>query len=132
MIEGFLSSAKAYPANNALWVDGSFITYQELKNSASSIAATISRFKKPAFPGQCAVFASRTKTAYAAVLGAQMSSMAYIPMSPSFQDSQNLQILDEIEAVDSSTIATLSLIWLFILLIFAVICSITVTLSVTF
>ena len=94
LVDNFLSSAARYPARDALWAEGHAVSYEELGDAAGRIANTIVGNLPGARAAQCAVFAYRTVTAYAAVLGAQMAGMAYVPLNPKFPAQRNGYMLD--------------------------------------
>jgi amino acid adenylation domain-containing protein len=81
---GFLSSSRQFPERAAIEVAGHEVSYRELAQAAMRLAATI-QAKVPA--GGCpltAVFAYRSETAYAGVLGALMAGHGYVPLNRTF------------------------------------------------
>jgi amino acid adenylation domain-containing protein len=81
---GFLSSSRQFPERPAIEVARHEVSYRELAQAAMRLAATI-QAKAPA--GGCpltAVFAYRSETAYAAVLGALMAGHGYVPLNRTF------------------------------------------------
>ncbi len=81
---GFLSSSRQFPERPAIEVAGHEVSYRELAQAAMRLAATI-QAKAPAggIP-LTAVFAYRSETAYAAVLGALMAGHGYVPLKRTF------------------------------------------------
>jgi amino acid adenylation domain-containing protein len=82
--DGFLRSAAAHPDRIALEVDEQPYTYAELHGRAAAIAATLQRDLPDADPPLTAVFAARSVTAFAGVLGVLMRGHGYVPLNPGF------------------------------------------------
>lgn len=81
---GFIQSATIFPQRPALSVDGRVATYCELCESALSIAATLQAGRADGGAPLTAVFAHRSLTAFAGVLGALLAGDGYVPLNPSF------------------------------------------------
>src|SRR5947207_14930225 len=80
---GFIQSSEEFPGRPAVDVGGE-VTYCELAKRAKQIAATIQeRLTNTDIP-LTAVFAYRSETAYAAVLGALMAGHGYVPLNRTF------------------------------------------------
>jgi amino acid adenylation domain-containing protein len=80
---GFIRSSERFGERPAIDV-GHEVTYQELAQRARSIAATIQAgLTAPEVP-LTAVFAYRSATAYAGVLGALMAGHGYVPLNRTF------------------------------------------------
>jgi amino acid adenylation domain-containing protein len=80
LASGFLRSAEELPDRPALWVADEELTYAELHERAAAIAATLQAH--PADDGPLgAVFASRSTTAFAGVLGTLMGGRGYVPLN---------------------------------------------------
>ncbi|MBI1890963.1 MAG: amino acid adenylation domain-containing protein [Burkholderiales bacterium] len=94
LINNFQLSAANHPANHALYVDGAHYTYAELNRYASEIANCLAENLNSDAPPQCAIYAWRSYTAYAAVLGAGIVGMAYVPLNPQFPDERNIRVVD--------------------------------------
>jgi amino acid adenylation domain-containing protein len=77
---GFLRSAEGRAESPAVRVAGRTVTYGELREVAASLAATIQR-QPDEVPRLTAVFAHRSTTAYAGILGALMAGHGYVPLS---------------------------------------------------
>ena len=82
--EGFVSSSELYGSRPALCVEGKTLSYHQLRELASRIAATLQ-----AHPGFCktpltGVFAYRTSTAFAGVLGSLLAGHGYVPLNRTF------------------------------------------------
>src|SRR5438874_123649 len=82
--DGFLRSAAALPERTALEVEGRSLTFAELRDRAAALAATLERATPAADPPLTAVFAYRSETAFAGVLGALLRGHGYVPLHPRF------------------------------------------------
>jgi D-alanine--poly(phosphoribitol) ligase subunit 1 len=92
----FDASAHLYPARPALWVDGDITTYRELHAEASRLAAAISAFASSSdepVGRQCGLLVDRSRTGYAAILGALFAGCTYVPLNPRFPTNRLLAIL---------------------------------------
>jgi amino acid adenylation domain-containing protein len=95
LASGFLRSADLFSSRPALEVGGEVITYDELRNRATEIALTLmSRESDATGPPLTAVFASRSSTAFAAILGVLLRGHGYVPLNPRFPAHRNRVILD--------------------------------------
>lgn len=84
LLSGFARSAQRFADRPALEVEGQTLTYGELSDRSGRIAATI-RDRVPAHgPPLTAIFAARSPTAFAGVLGALAAGNGYVPLNPSF------------------------------------------------
>jgi amino acid adenylation domain-containing protein len=81
---GFLRSVDRFPDRPAIEVDGTVLSYRELHGTALSIAAAIQQSDSAPDAQFTAVFASRSPTAYAGVLGALLAGHAYVPLNRAF------------------------------------------------
>jgi amino acid adenylation domain-containing protein len=81
---GLLRSCEQFPTRGAVDVAGREVTYQELAYRAKRLAATLQVSAAPDAVPLTAVFAYRSETAYAAVLGALMAGHGYVPLNPTF------------------------------------------------
>src|SRR6187551_2699747 len=84
LLSGFLRSKEAFPDRPALEVAGETLSYAELSRRAATIAAAISKRSPDGAPPLTAVFASRSATAFAGVLGSLWAGHGYVPLNPSF------------------------------------------------
>ncbi len=84
MLSGFLRSCEAFPERPALAAAGEELNYAELGNRAAAIANAIAERSPDGAPPLTAVFASRSSTAFAGVLGALWAGHGYVPLNPSF------------------------------------------------
>src|SRR5262245_12166935 len=79
----FIRSSERFPQRPAIQM-GREITYSELAESARRIAATIQAEITTSEIPLTAVFAHRSETAYAAVLGTLMAGHGYVPLNRNF------------------------------------------------
>lgn len=85
----FARNAQQYPQNQALWVEGKYYSYAELLAEANLISQIANHT-----PGsQIALFASKSITAYAGVLGILQSGRTYVPLNPKFPAQRNASIV---------------------------------------
>lgn len=91
---GFERSCDAHPQRPALEVDGTTLSYAELRARAAAIAATLQRHAPGDDPGLTALFAARTVTAYAGVLGVLFRGHGYVPLSPKLPAERNRSMLE--------------------------------------
>jgi acyl-CoA synthetase (AMP-forming)/AMP-acid ligase II len=84
---GFLRTAELHPSRPALEVAGETVSYAELHNRATWIAAALGE------PPLTAVLAARSVTAYAAVLGALLAGHGHVPLNPRFPPRRNAAML---------------------------------------
>src|SRR5438477_2039774 len=84
LLTAFLRSFEEFPDREAIDVGGRQTTYQDLANRAKSLGATVRRALPSSEISLTAVFAYRSQTAYAGVLGALMAGHGYVPLNPTF------------------------------------------------
>jgi len=82
LLEGFLRSSERMGERTALVIGRRAWTYRELRDQAASLAATLQDADTGPGPALTAVFAARSETAYAGLLGALMRGHGYVPLSP--------------------------------------------------
>src|SRR6266699_3592553 len=80
----FLRSSEQFPTRGAIDVAGREVTYQQLSYRAKRLAATLQASALPGAVPLTAIFAYRSDTAYAAVLGVLMASNGYVPLNRTF------------------------------------------------
>jgi amino acid adenylation domain-containing protein len=97
LCDGFLASVAAYGSRPALEAGGEALTYAELFEKAASIAATLSRHEVGSEPPLTAVFAYRTVTAFAGVLGVLMRGHGYVPLNRRFPADRTRTMLQRSE-----------------------------------
>jgi amino acid adenylation domain-containing protein len=81
---GFLRSCEQFPARGAIDVAGREVTYQQLAYLAKRLATTLRTGAVPGAAPLTAVFAYRSETAYAGVLGVLMAGHGYVPLNRTF------------------------------------------------
>ena len=81
---GFMSSAARFPESPAVIVEGQTISYNELWVIARRIAATLQANPESTKVPLTAVFAYRSVTSFAAVLGALLAGNGYVPLNRTF------------------------------------------------
>lgn len=81
---GFLRSAQAHTDRPALQLDGAVLSYGQLRALAASLAHTLNAHAPAEEPALTAVFAHRSLTAYAGVLGGLFRGHGYVPLNPGF------------------------------------------------
>jgi amino acid adenylation domain-containing protein len=93
LASGFLRSTELYPERLAVEVAGTSLTYRALYQAASSIAASIGLHTPSSGPPLSGVFAARSTTAYAGVLGALLAGHGYVPLNPAFPPDRTATML---------------------------------------
>jgi amino acid adenylation domain-containing protein len=78
---GFLNSVQAFGERPALEVAGEALSYEALFRRSASLAATLARNEAGSGPLLTAVFAYRSVTAYAGILGALLRGHGYVPLN---------------------------------------------------
>lgn len=81
---GFLRSAARFAGRPALQLGGDVLTYRALLARAASLAATLDAHAPAGEPLLTAVFAHRSISAYAGVLGGLLRGHGYVPLNPAF------------------------------------------------
>src|SRR5205823_4972101 len=81
---GFVNSCEQFPDHAAISVAGRETSYAQLAERAKSLAAILQRERFGEAVPLTAVFAYRSETAYAAVLGALMAGHGYVPLNRTF------------------------------------------------
>ena len=94
---GFLQSFSKFPRRPALRVDGKTSTYEELGRRAASLAATLQQAEIEVETPLTAVFAHRSSTAFAGVLGSLLYGHGYVPLNPTFPPDRTANMLERSE-----------------------------------
>ncbi len=84
LIGGFLRSAERYPERPAVEISNLALSYRALHDASRSLASTIANKTPDGGPPLTAVFAYRSTTAYAGILGSLMAGNGYVPLNPVF------------------------------------------------
>src|SRR5271166_4686208 len=81
---GFMRSAARFPERAAIIVEGTSLCYRQLREAAIRIAASIQAYQEDSWMPLTAVFAHRSATAFAGVLGALLAGNGYVPLNRTF------------------------------------------------
>jgi amino acid adenylation domain-containing protein len=79
-----MRSAVEFAERPAILADGKSLSYKELREAACRIASTIQSYPDYSPTPLTAVFAYRTPTAFAAVLGSLLAGNGYVPLNRTF------------------------------------------------
>jgi amino acid adenylation domain-containing protein len=90
---GFLRSSDRFPNRPALEVRGETLTFAALRARAASLAAALRRLTPAGAPPLTAVFAYRSVTAFAGVLGALCAGHGYVPLNRTFPAGRTRNML---------------------------------------
>ena len=92
---GFLRSAERFPGRPSVIVDGRTLTYEELRESAWRIAATLQSHSDHSETRLTAVFAHRSPVAFAGVLGSLLGGNGYVPLNKTFPTDRTQAMLEK-------------------------------------
>src|SRR5215471_21725810 len=81
---GFMRSAEQFPERPAVIVEGTSLSYRQLRETAIRIATCIQAHQEDSWTPLTAVFAHRSATAFAGVLGALLAGNGYVPLNRTF------------------------------------------------
>jgi non-ribosomal peptide synthetase component F len=81
---GFMRSAERFPERPAVIVQGTSLSYRQLRETAIRIAASIQAHQGDSWTPLTAVFAHRSPTAFTGVLGALLAGNGYVPLNRTF------------------------------------------------
>src|SRR5437764_15130666 len=90
----FLRSCEKFLDRPAIEVASSPLSYKQLDKRATCLAATIQKMAQGGVP-LTAVFAHRSHTAYAGVLGALMAGHGYVPLNRTFPVERTRLMLEK-------------------------------------
>jgi amino acid adenylation domain-containing protein len=93
LLSGFARSIEAFPERPALEVSGEKLSYAELGELAARIGAVIAERSPDGAPPLTAIYAARSATAFAGVLGALWAGHAYVPLNPHFPPQRCREML---------------------------------------
>jgi amino acid adenylation domain-containing protein len=85
---GFMRSAQDFPENPAVVAEGRVLSYAELRDLARRIAATIQKYPELSPTQLTAVFAYRSSTAFAGVVGTLLAGNGYVPLNRTFPEGR--------------------------------------------
>jgi amino acid adenylation domain-containing protein len=91
---GFIQSAERVPERPALIVEGRTLSYHELQLLATRIAASIQSHPEFTRVPLTAVFAYRSTTAFAGILGALLAGHGYVPLNRTFPIERTKAMFD--------------------------------------
>jgi amino acid adenylation domain-containing protein len=92
LLRGFLESAERFPDRTALVVAGESLTYSSLRRLAGRIRSAIVENDDTRSPF-VAVWAHRSQTAYAGILGSLGAGKGYVPLNPKFPLGRTCRML---------------------------------------
>ena len=108
----FMNSAERFAERPAVFVEGKFLSYEVLRENALRIAATIQANQRYSSTPLTAVFAYRSPTAFAGVLGSLLAGNGYVPLNRTFPIQRTQVMLDRSECrsiiVDSGSLPHLA------------------------
>src|ERR1700738_616686 len=85
---GVMCSAQNFPQRPAVVAGGKVLSYEELWEWACRMAATVQKYPELSATPLTAVFAYRSATAFAGVLGALLSGNGYVPLNRTFPEGR--------------------------------------------
>src|SRR4030095_5567699 len=94
---GFLRSSEAMPYRPALEIGSQTLTYGDLRARAARVAATLQLRTPSGGPPMTAVFADRSTTTFAGILGSLLAGRAYVPLNPTFPSVRTRRMLQQAE-----------------------------------
>ena len=90
---GFLESSTRFPNRAAIEVAGHETSYHQLAQRAKRLAATIQEGAGGGAVPLTGIFAYRSETTYAGVLGALMAGQGYVPLNRTFPVDRSRSML---------------------------------------
>ena len=109
---GFMRSVQEFARRPALVVEKRSFTYAELCESACRIAATIQGYPQFSATPLTSVFAHRSPTAFAGVLGALLAGNGYVPLNRTFPEGRTRVMFERSESrsviVDAKSVAQMN------------------------
>src|SRR6266404_2338656 len=95
---GFIRSAQHFPQRPAVVAEGKVLSYEELHELACRIAATIQKYPEFSPTSLTVVFAYRSTTAFAGVLGALLAGNGYVPLNRTFPEGRTQVMFERSES----------------------------------
>jgi amino acid adenylation domain-containing protein len=95
LVSGFLDSVGKVPEREALRVEKRSYTYRELFEISSSFAAALDDHSVADEPKLTAIFASRTRTAFAGVIATLLRGFGFVPLNPKHPRERTERILGQ-------------------------------------
>jgi amino acid adenylation domain-containing protein len=109
---GFMRSAENFPQRPAIVAEKKIVSYGDLRDSARRIAATIQSYPEFSATQLTAVFAYRSPTAFAGVLGTLLAGHGYVPLNRTFPEGRTQVMFERSECrslvVDAKSLPQLS------------------------
>jgi amino acid adenylation domain-containing protein len=93
LASGFWRSCEEFPQRPALEVGGAVLTYRELQDRAAAIARAVEQAAQ-SDPRLLGVFAYRSATSFAGVLGALIAGWGYVPLNRTFPPARTRFMLE--------------------------------------
>ena len=93
VVAGFVRAVDSFAQRTALEVDGCAYTYERLGKMANNITVAIKTYELGLNP-LAAIFAYRSETAYAGILGILLSGKGYVPLNPEFPIDRTYRMLN--------------------------------------
>jgi amino acid adenylation domain-containing protein len=84
LASGFLQSFETIPDRTAVEVGGQALSYRELRSRSSALASLVRQRTPEGGPPLTAVFAHRSATTFAGILGALVAGHGYVPLNRTF------------------------------------------------
>lgn len=94
VMQRFLEIVKCYPDRPALWVDNIILTYQQLYEKASSIAAVL--YSLPC--QRCVVVADRSQFSFIVLFAILLADKTYVPLNSKLPAQAQLNIFQKMDA----------------------------------
>ena len=95
LISGFIRSSAQFPQRLAVRVGDAELSYEALRALSTSIADTLRQTERQSDrPPLTAVFAYRSVTAFAGILGALFQGHGYVPLNPTFPVARSRRMLE--------------------------------------
>jgi amino acid adenylation domain-containing protein len=98
LYSGFLSSADKFPERPAVVAESKVLAYADLRELACRIAATIQKYPDFSSIHLTSIFAYRTPTAFAGLLGALLAGNGYVPLNRTFPDGRTKVMFERSES----------------------------------
>lgn len=98
LCSGFLRSAQRFPQRPVVAAEGKVLSYEVLYELSSRVAATIQSYPEFSSTPLTGVFAHRSVTAFAGVLGALLAGNGYVPLNRTFPEHRTQAMFERSEA----------------------------------
>lgn len=95
---GFVRSAQRFPQRPAVAAEGKVLSYEALYELSSRVAATIQSYPEFSSTPLTGVFAHRSTTAFAGVLGALLAGNGYVPLNRTFPEGRTQAMFERSES----------------------------------